>query len=93
MAGDKLSWDKSKPGAGVFQYDKRLVLTKDGSKSKSCWDLPGFMKGLAISGSYKDPWRTDPVYGEYYRAMDIGQEFVIQEAPAVEAWAKALIKG
>ena len=93
VAGNKLSWDESKPGAGVFQYDKRLVLTKDGSKSKSCWDLPDFMKELTISGSYKDAWRKDSEYGEYYRAMDIGQEFVIQEAPAVEAWAKALIKG
>jgi hypothetical protein len=89
---DTLSWDSTKRGCGVFQYDERLVLTKAGM-SKSCWNLPGFMNGMKISGSYKDAWRTDPKHGEYYRAMSIGQEFVIEDAAAVESWAQSLING
>ena len=95
IARDTLSWDNTRPGHGVLQYGKQVVLTKDGM-TKSCWRLPE-LKAFSdtnkpiISGSYKDAWRTDPQYGEYYRAMDIGQEFVIQETAEVEAWAKSLI--
>ena len=100
IPSDNLSWDGSKQGHGVFSFDKRLVLTKEGM-SRSCWRLPEIPKlpvssggvTLEISGSRKDAWRTDPKHGAYYRASDRGQEFVIEEHPAVEEWAKSLING
>ena len=100
IPSDNLSWDGSKQGHGVFSFDKRLVLTKEGM-SRSCWQLPEIPKlpvssggdRLKISGALKDAWRTDSQHGEYYRIADIGQEFVIEEHPAVEEWAKALING
>jgi hypothetical protein len=90
IPSDRLSWDSSKPGHGVFRYDERLILTKAGM-SKSFWrlpDIPAFSAQPSISGSYKDSWHDD-----YYRAMSIGQEFVIEETAAVEEWAKSLITG
>ena len=89
---DKLSWNDKIPGYGVFSYDKRLVLTKD-SMTRSSWKLPDFFKKINITGQYKNPWRTDPQHGEYFRVMDIGQEFVIEENDEVTAWAKSLIEG
>lgn len=91
----KLSWNENIQGCGVFSFDKRLVLTTEGMTS-SCWQLPKLPAFSGedkpkISGSHKEPWRIDPAHGEYYRAMDIGQEFVIEERPAVEEWAKSLI--
>jgi len=94
---ETLSWDKNRSGYGVFPYDGRLVLTKDGM-SRSNWRLPELpifsgSDRLKISSSRKDAWRNDPQHGEYYRAMDIGQEFVFEETAAVEAWARSLIDG
>ena len=97
VARETLSWNSGMSGSGVFSYDKRLVLTKDGM-SRSNWKLPelpvfsGSVKPK-ISSEQKNAWRNDPKHGEFYRAMDIGQEFVIEETAAVEAWAKALVEG
>jgi hypothetical protein len=93
VAREKASWDSGVNGWGVFPYGRDFVLTKDGMK-RSCWRLPeitAFKDKPKISGSYTDAWRADPQHGEHYRAMDIGQEFVIEECPAVGEWAKALI--
>ena len=98
VARDTLSWDSNRSGYGVFQYDERLVLTKDGM-SKSKWRLPELpifngSDTVKISKSRADAWdNTDPKHGKYYRALDRGQEFVIEETPAVENWAKSLIDG
>ena len=94
VAQEKSTWNNGINGWGVFSYDRKFVLTKEGM-SRSCWclpDIPAFAKKPKISASRKDAWRVDPKHGEYYRAMDIGQEFVIEEIPAVAKWAKSLIK-
>lgn len=93
VAGENASWGSGINGWGVFSYDRKFVLIKEGM-SRSCWclpDIPAFESKPIISGSRKDAWRVDPKHGEYYRAMDIGQEFVIEEIPAVAEWAKSLI--
>lgn len=95
---DTCSWDNKICGYGVFSFDKKRVLTK-GGMSRACWNLPdlhAFDKKSNdnrpnITHSYKDSWRTDPQYGEYYRSADIGQEFVIEKNPDVETWARSLI--
>jgi len=97
VACETLSWDGNRSRFGVFQYDERLVLTKDGM-SRSNWrlpELPAFSGSVKpkISSSRKDAWRNDPQHGEYYRVANIGQEFVIEETDAVEAWARSLIEG
>lgn len=97
VARERLSWNSGMSGSGVFSYDRRLVLTKDGM-SRSNWrlpELPIFSGSVPpkLSSEQKDAWRTDPKHGDFYKAMEIGQEFVFEETADVEAWAKALVEG
>jgi hypothetical protein len=91
-----LSWNNEE-GYGVFSYDKRLVLTKEGM-SCSRWILPDFFrtanngKPIKITGSADNPWHTDPIHGAYLQiAHKPSQEFVIEERPDVEEWAKKIV--
>jgi len=86
IARDTLTWDKGKPGAGLFNYDKKLVLTKKGL-SRSKWGLPAFFKGAKISRHSRDSWKN----GGYFQSVAIGQEFVIEDNAEVENWARTLI--
>lgn len=86
VARDKLSWNNNIPGAGVFDYDKRLVLTKEGF-SRSKWALPDFFKNVKISRHSEKSWKPEG----YFKSVDIGQEFVIEDNEKVEDWAKRLI--
>jgi hypothetical protein len=95
IPSDTLSWGDSKAGYGVFQYGKELVLTKEGM-TRSRWrlpNIPAFAGKPTITGALADPWKNDPAHGEYYQSKGIGQEFVIEETPIVETWAKSLIEG
>ena len=85
IASEALSWNAHLPGAGIFKFDRSLVLTKEGH-SCSRWQLPSFFKGLNIS--YHDPgsWKDD-----YFQSRSRGQEFVIEESYEVENWVKDLI--
>ena len=87
IAREKLSWGNSIPGAGTFDFDKTLVLTKDGF-SRSKWDLPDFFRDLEISYHSPASWKD----GGYFKSADIGQEFVIEDNEAVEGWVKKLIE-
>jgi hypothetical protein len=82
-----LSWDNVKPAYGVFQNNNKLILTKNGM-SRSCWNSRNVFKKM--SGQYKNAWRTDPHHGEYFRAMDRGQEFIFDDHKSVETWAQSL---
>jgi len=84
---DKLSWDDKFSGAGVFSYDKRLVLTKD-SLSRSKWDLPECFKNVKITWQSSSPWKPEG----YFQSSMRGQEFVIEDNEQVENWAKQIIK-
>jgi hypothetical protein len=86
IARDNLTWDKSKPGAGIFKFQEDLVLTKTGF-SRSKWELPLFFKGKKISRHSEKSWNKEG----YFKSVDIGQEFVIEDNMEVENWAKQII--
>lgn len=85
IASDSLSWDNSIPGAGTFNFRRDLVLTKEGY-SRSKWNLPECFKNVKISYHSEKSWNP-----HYFQSTVVGQEFVIQENDAVEAWVKELI--
>jgi hypothetical protein len=87
VSNDHLSWDKRKPGAGVFKFNEKLILTKEGC-SRSKWELPNFFKNINISYHSKKSWKPE----DYFKSADIGQEFVIEDSVEVENWAKQLIE-
>jgi hypothetical protein len=87
IARPSLCWDKSLPGAGRFEFNKGLVLTKEGF-SRSKWCLPDFFKEAEISYHNKDSWKK-----EYFQSAAKGQEFVIKDNKKIEMWAKELING
>jgi len=85
IASETLSWNAHLPGAGVFKFDRSLVLTKEGH-SCSRWQLPSFFKGLNISYHDLNSWKDG-----YFQSRSRGQEFVIEESEEVENWVKDLI--
>lgn len=85
VAKDKLSFNKSFPGASPLHFDKKLVLTKDGF-SRSKWDLNTNIFQRAVISYHPKPWRK-----HYFQSAGRGQEFVIQENRLVENWARNLI--
>jgi len=86
MSKDNLTWNKKIPGAGVFKFNKNLVLTKNGM-SRSKWQLPVFFKNIKITYHSKKSWKQN-----YFKSAEIGQEFIFEENNNVEKWAKKLIK-
>jgi len=76
-------------GAGVFSFDKELVLTKKGCSS-SIWNLPDFFRDVKIS--YHTNTKAYGWKGDYFQSAKRGQEFVIQDNPEIETWAINLIK-
>ncbi len=84
-ASETLSWNAHLPGAGIFKFDKSLVLTKEGH-SCSRWQLPSLFKGLNISYHDLNSWKDS-----YFQSRSRGQEFVIEESYKVENWVKELI--
>ncbi len=85
VARESLSWNSEIPGAGVFRYNKKLVLSAEGHK-KSIWNLPILM-GKKISYHNENSWKNG-----LFQSVGRGQEFVIQEDSEVEKWAKELIE-
>jgi hypothetical protein len=86
IARDRLSWNGSISGAGVFQFNESLVLTKDGL-SRSRWKLPDFFRSVCISHHSEESWKDD-----YFQSATIGQEFVIESSEEVENWARKLVE-
>jgi hypothetical protein len=86
VASHSLSWKPDISGAGVFNFNDSLVLTKDG-RSKSIWKLPDFFREIRIS-YHNNPYQEDGCF----KSASRGQEFVIQESDTVEKWAKNLIE-
>lgn len=84
VATKKLSFNPNLSGAGVFNYDKSLVLTAEGL-SKSRWKLPEFFRGK-ISYHKNKHWNRG-----YFQSVGMGQEFVTEEDPKIEKWAMELI--
>jgi len=86
IAREKLKWRSDMPGANVFKFSNKLVLTKPGH-SKSKWELPPYFKDLNISYHSDKSWKND-----YFQSASRGQEFVIQESLNVEKWAMDMIE-
>lgn len=89
-ATTELSFDKSRPGAGIFPFHENRVLTKP-DESVSKWKLPEFLSGLKISHHPKENtkigFQTDG-NGGYFQSTSPGQEFVIEEHKKVDGWVK-----
>lgn len=87
VAVPKLSFHPSFPGAGVFEFDDRKVLTKK-EESRSRWNLnPEIFRNVNISYHSENSW-TDG----YFQSVGRGQEFVIHADEKVIEWACSLIK-
>lgn len=86
VSSEQLSWNPELKGAGVFSFNERLVLTKQGF-SKSKWELEPFFKKVRISCHSSKNWKSQG----YFQTIGIGQEFVVHADRNVEAWAKNLV--
>ena len=87
IAAPKLSSRPSFPGAGVFEFDDRKVLTKKG-ESRSRWNLnPEIFRNVKISYHSENSWKKG-----YFQSAGRGQEFVIHADEKVIDWAFRLIK-
>ena len=87
VAAPKLSLHPAYPGAGVFQFDNRKVLTKQG-ESRSRWNLnPEIFRCVKISYHSENSWKDG-----YFQSAGRGQEFVIHADEKVIEWAFRLIK-
>lgn len=86
VAREKVTWNENINGAGVFKFNDELILTKKGF-TRSKWDLPNYFKNVRISRHSKKSWNED-----YFKSVDIGQEFVIEENDNINNWAKNLIE-
>jgi hypothetical protein len=84
-AAKYLSWDNTIRGAGVFRFGDHLVLTDKG-RSRTKWRLPDCFRKVNITYHSQQSWADG-----YFQSAAIGQEFVIEETPEVEEWAKDLI--
>lgn len=85
----------SKPGAGIFKFDSRLILTEEG-KSKSNWQLPSsFHPNNVVKIEYlpSSVWSIPQNDIVQLRARGRGQEFVVSEDKENQVidWAVGLI--
>ena len=81
-----LSFHPSYPGAGVFQFDDRKVLTKQG-QTRSRWNLdPALFRDVKISYHSDSAW-NDGYFQSYPRA----QEYVVHANDPIVAWVQGLI--
>lgn len=86
IAKEKLSWNNNQAGFGLLSYSKKRVLTKEGM-TRSRWDLPDFFHNVVITYHSAHSWKDG-----YFQSAHRGQEFVIEENPYVEQWAKEIIE-
>ncbi len=87
VAEPNLIFHPANPGAGVFEFDERKVLTKKG-ESRSRWDLdPKIFRNVKISYHSENSWKDG-----YFQSAGRGQEFVIHADEKVIEWARSLIK-
>lgn len=82
----KLSFLDSISGAGIFNFDESLILTKSGF-SISKWNLPVELKDVKISYHSKNSFHDN-----YFQSVGKGQEFVIEENEFAINWMKNIIK-
>lgn len=86
VARDTVDWNDNIMGYGAFDYNKQLVLSKEGH-TRSCWDLPDIFRNVYISYHTENSWKED-----YFESAGRGQEFVVDANEDVVNWAKNLIR-
>ena len=86
IARDALSFGPDSAGFGVFSYDKRLVLTKDG-EARSKWVLPDCFRNVEISYHTRNSWKDG-----YFQSAARGQEFVFQCNEEILSWVEFLFE-
>ena len=87
IARKSSNWNEAITGAGTFYINDQLILTKEGY-SRSKWDLPKIFRDVNISYHSADSWKSDG----YFKSVDKGQEFVVEDSKQIEHWAKRLIE-
>jgi len=83
IARETSNWNRSLPGAGTFEFNEKLVLTKEGY-SRSKWILHDFFREAEIS------YHKESRKNGYFQSALRGQEFVIKDNEKAEEWAKSL---
>lgn len=82
-----LSFDKNKPGAGLLTFNKKRVLTLEGS-TKATWKK-NFVYDVDHILSKRKNAAKDPTKGIYYPG--IWQELILEESKECKEWAKSII--
>lgn len=93
MATEHFSKFPQKQGWGCFKYDKRLVLTKEGAKERSLWQLPPCFQGERNKFNCgMNKWEILENGDVEMQTKGRGdQELYISDKPEVVAWAENLI--
>lgn len=86
-AADKLSFDDSKPGAGLLSFEKKRVLTLEGS-TKATWKMNEVYDSEHICCTRQN-LAKEPEKGIYYAG--IWQELGLVESERCTEWAKSII--
>jgi hypothetical protein len=87
VATRRLSLHPSYPGAGVFRFSDRNVLTKNGC-SRGRWGLDSTLfRHVKTSYHKESAWRD-----EYFQSYPRAQEYVIHADSPIIAWASRMIR-
>lgn len=86
VARDNVDWNENIIGYGAFDYNKELVLSKEGY-TKSCWNLPDIFKDVYISFHTQNSWKEN-----YFESAGRGQEFVVDANDNIINWTRNLIR-
>ena len=86
-ASKDLSFDSSRPGAGLLSYDKKRVLTLENC-NKATWKKNEIYDTDHILSKRKNSAK-DPLSGIYYAG--VWQELGLKESDACSFWAKSII--
>ena len=87
-AAESLSFDKSKPGAGLLCFDEKRVLTLEGA-TKATWKMNPVYDPHHICSKRKN-LAKDQSTGIYYAG--IWQELCLMESEKCTDWAKSIIE-
>jgi hypothetical protein len=86
IASERLSFAPSLPGAGVFRFADKRVLTKPGM-TRSRWALDRAIFGdTTISYHDARSWKDD-----HFRSAAKGQEFVLEANEPILAWLRHVV--
>ncbi len=78
--------DTGLPGAGIFSFSEKRVLTAPGVSRVTRWKLNEVFGKVPLSYHYD----SDRVKDGYFQSVAKGQEFVFDEDPKVTEWVRKL---